>query len=120
MEAFDGVLDEFLHEQKAKFVNVHQLMESGSSRLHARVPAVPADAPTGVTEAELERLRRAKLDAKGNTLEGQEAALEALEASDDESDGSIEEHPFFDGLKGDGSRVTVDERAYERLDTARY
>ena len=37
--------------------------------------------------------------AEGNTRPGAEAELAALEASDGESDGSIEEHPFFDGLK---------------------
>ena len=50
IDEFDGVLDDFLDEQRGKFVNVHQLMESGSSRLHARLPPTPADAPTGVTE----------------------------------------------------------------------
>ena len=99
IDEFDGVLDDFLDEQRGKFVNVHQLMESGSSRLHARLPPTPADAPTGVTEEELEKLRRSKLDAQGNTLRGEESSLDALEASDGESDGSIEEHPFFDGLK---------------------
>jgi len=100
LEAFESVMDDFLDKQHSKFVRIHDIMDTGSSRQHARVPSAEEDsgtcAPTG---EEIDRLRKAKMDAKGNTLPGKEAELAALEESDDDSDGSVQNHPFFDGLK---------------------
>lgn len=83
LDAFDDVLDEYLSAQKAKFVQADEIMDTGSSRAWAR-PA-PDDFGKLVVEA-----ATSAVDAAGN------GGNEEVEYS---SDGSIEEHPFFDGLK---------------------
>jgi len=94
-------MDDFLDEQRGRNLNIYQLMDGSSSRAHARVApgahGSHTDAPTG---AEIETQRRARMDAQGNTLPGKEGEMAMLEeASEGESEGDIEEHPFFDGLK---------------------
>ena len=69
------MLDEYLDKQKHKFASVHEVMDTGSSREWARPPRAPA---------------------AGGSL----AATAEEEADEgDSSDGSIYDHPFFDGLK---------------------
>lgn len=77
---FDDVLDDYLEAERAKRVYIPEIMDTGSSRHWARP-----------NEAGKKTDKKADGDAAG-----------ASDGGDDDgesSDSSIEEHPFFDGLK---------------------
>ena len=89
LDAFDAVMDGFLQDQRDRFVQIGGMMESGSSREHARIypdkRAAAIDPPTG--------------DGAATGKAGEAAGQVGADDSDSDSDGSIEDHPFFDGLK---------------------
>ena len=72
---------------------VNDLMDTGSSRAWAR-PQREEHAPPASGAASRATSAPA-IDAAGNTVEGGADG----DVSDAESDGSIEQHPFFDGLR---------------------
>jgi protein LTV1 len=110
LEAFDGVLDEYLHEQRTKKLEYVKVLGDGSSREWARLPAherqpVPSgssvdagadaagaasDAVDGATGSVAARL--STIDRLGN-------GVEAPDVVSDSDDDSIEENPFFEALK---------------------
>ena len=85
-------MDGFLQSQAARFVKMGDVLEGGSSRAHARLDADEAAAqPEADAPPEPDRF-------------GNGGVQEAAEDSDD----SIEEHPFFDGLKAAPKREQWD------------
>ena len=113
LEAFDGVLDEYLHAQRTKKLEYVKVLGDGASREWARLPAherqpVPhgSGVVTGVDAgADAAGVATAAVDcatasvALPSSIDRLGNGVEATDEVSDSDDDSIEENPFFEALK---------------------